>query len=150
MTPIITVSDVDSTAFRGVLETALIRFNEHRTGHPADGRPLVVVLRHFEAGDIIGGLLGWTGYTQLHVELLFVPEALRGQGIGQETMRRAEGEAARRGCRGAWLDTYSFQARGFYERLGYVVFGTIEDYLPGHSRFFLKKALVPMPLARGS
>lgn len=56
-------------------------------------------------------------------------------------MRLAEEEAVRRGCLGAWLDTFSFQARGFYERLGYSVFGVIEGYPPGHSRFFLKKTL---------
>ncbi|MEX3946099.1 hypothetical protein AB4Y44_42815, partial [Paraburkholderia sp. BR10937] len=42
-----------------------------------------------------------------------------------------EEEACRRGCSGAWLDTYSFQARAFYERLDYTVFGTIDNYPPG-------------------
>ena len=56
-----------------------------------------------------------------------------------QLMNDAEREAIRRGCRGAWLDTYSFQARGFYERLGYTIFGTIDNYPPGHSRIFLKK-----------
>ena len=56
-------------------------------------------------------------------------------------MEQAEREAIRRGCRTIWLDTFTFQARGFYERLGYSVFGTLEDYPPGHSRFFLKKSL---------
>jgi ribosomal protein S18 acetylase RimI-like enzyme len=78
-------------------------------------------------------------FSHLHVDLLFLPESLRRIGIGRQLMSDAEGEAIRRGCRGAWLDTYSFQARGFYERLGYTVFGTIEDYPPGYSRFFLKK-----------
>ncbi len=50
-------------------------------------------------------------------------------------------EAARRGCRYAWLDAFSFQARGFYEKLGYTVLGTLEDSPPGHSRYFLKKNL---------
>jgi hypothetical protein len=54
-------------------------------------------------------------------------------------MNEAEAEAIRRGCRGAWLDTFSFQARGFYERPGYSIFGTIENFPPGHRRFFLKK-----------
>jgi ribosomal protein S18 acetylase RimI-like enzyme len=55
---------------------------------------------------------------------------------------QAEQEAKARGCRGVWLDTYSFQARGFYERLGYAVFGTLDDYPPGQSRIFLHKAFV--------
>jgi hypothetical protein len=55
-------------------------------------------------------------------------------------MLQAEAEAIERGCQGAWLDTFSFQARGFYEQIGYTVFGSIEDYPSGHSRFFLKKS----------
>jgi hypothetical protein len=54
-------------------------------------------------------------------------------------MQQAEDEARQRLCLGAWLDTFSFQARGFYERLGYTVFGTINDFPPGHSRIFMKK-----------
>jgi ribosomal protein S18 acetylase RimI-like enzyme len=53
---------------------------------------------------------------------------------------QAEQEAIARGCRGAWLDTYSFQARGFYERLGYAVFGILNDYPPGQKRIFCTKS----------
>jgi ribosomal protein S18 acetylase RimI-like enzyme len=77
-----------------------------------------------------------------------VPEAQRGAGIGRELMRRAEAEAVERGCLGAWLDTFSFQAPGFYERLGYSIFGRIDDYPPGHSRFFMRKSLAPHGLPR--
>jgi ribosomal protein S18 acetylase RimI-like enzyme len=58
-------------------------------------------------------------------------------------LHQAEREAIARSCRGAWLDTYSFQARGFYERLGYTVFGILNDYPPGQYRVFLHKELVP-------
>ena len=50
-------------------------------------------------------------------------------------MQAMEAEAIRRGCRGAYLDTFSYQARPFYERLGYEVFGTLDDYPAGHQRF---------------
>ena len=62
-------------------------------------------------------------------------------GLGSSLLATAEHEARLRGCRGAWLDTFEFQARGFYERAGYVVFGEIPDYPPGSARYFLKKAL---------
>jgi ribosomal protein S18 acetylase RimI-like enzyme len=78
-------------------------------------------------------------YGFLHIDLLFVPEAMRGSGTGRTLMSQAEDEAIRRECRGVWLDTFSFQARGFYEKLGYTVFGEIENHPPGHSRFFLRK-----------
>jgi hypothetical protein len=56
-------------------------------------------------------------------------------------MTLAEAEAVQRGCRAVALDTFSFQARGFYERLGYSVFGVLNDCPPGHSRFYLTKRL---------
>jgi hypothetical protein len=39
------------------------------------------------------------------------------------------------------LDTMSFQALDFYLKLGYTVFGRLDDLPEGHSRIFLKKAL---------
>ena len=59
----------------------------------------------------------------------------------------AEAEAVVRGCHGAWLDTFDFQARGFYEKLGYTCFAELPEYPIGHSRFFMKKPLVT-PAAR--
>ena len=73
--------------------------------------------------------------------MFHLPEEARGQGTGRRILIAAEEEAVRRGCRYAWLDTFSFQARGFYEKLGYSVFGTLEDYPAGHSRYFLRKTL---------
>jgi GNAT superfamily N-acetyltransferase len=90
---------------------------------------------------VVGGLWGRTGYDWLFVELLFVPESLRGRGVGKDILQRAEREAIARGCHGVWLNTFEFQARGFYERLGYTCFGELANYPPGSARYFLKKAL---------
>ncbi len=94
-----------------------------------------------EAGDVLGGLLGqlWGGW--LHVNYLWVATGLRGEGFGARLVEAAEAYARERGAIGAMLETYSFQARPFYERLGYEVFGVLEDCPPGHTRFHLKKAL---------
>jgi hypothetical protein len=56
-------------------------------------------------------------------------------------MHAAEAEAVRRRCIGIWLDTFTFQAPSFYQRLGFAVFGTIPAYPPGHSRHFMLKRL---------
>jgi len=140
MTPDILLTDAPDPSAREAITRGLVAFNRTRAG-PSEFRPLAVLIRESGTGMVAGGLWGATGLGWLHVELLFVPEALRGARVGQDLMHRAEVEARRRGCRGAWLDTFSFQARGFYERLGYSVCGTIEDHPPGHSRFFLKKIL---------
>jgi GNAT superfamily N-acetyltransferase len=141
ITPKFTMTDTPEAHMKQAIVTPLARFNEAQIGHPEDYRRLAILASHPKTGEILGGLWGETMFSHLHVDVLFVPEALRGMGVGRRMMSQAEDEAVRRGCCGAWLDTFSFQARGFYERLGYTVFGTIEDCPPGHSRLFLKKAL---------
>jgi ribosomal protein S18 acetylase RimI-like enzyme len=77
----------------------------------------------------------------LFTQLLMVPESARGRGVGKELLRRAEAEAMARGCHSAWLDTFEFQARGFYEHLGYACFGELPNYPKGFVRNFMQKSL---------
>jgi ribosomal protein S18 acetylase RimI-like enzyme len=70
-----------------------------------------------------------------------VPADLRHSGWGSELLRCAEAEAARRNCVGIWLDTFGFQARGFYEKHGYEVFGVLDVHPRGTERTFLCKPL---------
>lgn len=118
---------------------ALWQYNAS-AGHPRDRQGLSLLLRDAD-GTVIGGLLGATGWSWLYVENLVVPAELRGAGWGARLMRAAEDEARRRGCTGIRLDTYSFQARGFYEGLGFAVVGQIEDCPPGQTRFTMTKRL---------
>lgn len=117
----------------------LAAFNAEN-GFPPDSRPIAILLEG-EGGAAAGGLWGRTGYGWLFVDLLVVPEPLRGSGIGSELMAAAEAIALERGCVGAWLTTFTFQARGFYEKLGYSVFAELEDSPAGNTRMFLRKRL---------
>ena len=90
--------------------------------------------------SIVAGLGGETYSGWLFIRYLWVSDALRGKGIGRELMGSAEARALERGCHSAWVDTFSFQAPGFYPKLGYQVFGEL-DYPPGHKRIFLQKRL---------
>ncbi|UPG74187.1 GNAT family N-acetyltransferase [Roseomonas gilardii subsp. gilardii] len=136
----IAVTDSPAEAERDTVLQGLIAFNTERAG-PLEMRLLGVILRDPGTGRPLGGLIGRTTRDWLFVEMFHLPEEARGQGFGRRILRAAEEEAGRRGCRYAWLDTFSFQARGFYEKLGYTVFGTLEDYPAGHSRYFLRKTL---------
>ena len=128
-----------SDAVRAAILDGLRAFNRRHAEAP-DFEPLVLSARD-EAGEILGGLVGLTGWRWLHVDLLWVDDAHRGGGVGRRLLRAAEAEALRRGVRHVDLDTFDFQARPFYEREGYVVFGVLEDFPPGHTRFFMKKDL---------
>jgi GNAT superfamily N-acetyltransferase len=99
----------------------------------------MAILIRDDHGATIGGLWGTIAFDWLIIELLFVPEALRGSDLGTAIMNRAEAFASRRGCIGAWLDTFSFQARGFYEKLGYALVGVLPDHPRGGARYFLSK-----------
>ena len=92
--------------------------------------------------QILVGLAGETYCGWLFVRYLWVSDELRGRGVGRELMARAEARARELGCHSAWLDTFSFQAPGFYEKLGYEEFGRL-DYPPGHHKHFLRKRLTP-------
>lgn len=124
---------------RRFIESGVDFYNIAATGLP-DWYPVNLVLRGAR-GEILGGVLGqlWGGW--LHVTYLWVADAARGQGYGTRLMQDAEAYAIARGAIGATLETYSFQARPFYERLGYQVIGTLDGYPPGHAKFFLKKTL---------
>ena len=142
----LTITDVADEAVRQAIVGPLVEYNQSQAG-PSQSRPLIVFLRT-GAGEVVGGLWGDTGYEWLFTQLLFVPANLRGTGVGTEIMRLAEAEATARGCHSAWLDTHEFQARGFYERLGYVCFGELPNYPSGFSRFFMQKQLAKAPSSR--
>jgi GNAT superfamily N-acetyltransferase len=141
MVPKITLTDAPTPEMRKAIVEPLVAFNHGRIGKPQTYRSLVVLLSHPESDEIMGGLYALTAFSHLWIEILFVPEPMRGIGIGRKLMMQAEAEAVKRGCHAAALDTFSFQARGFYERLGYSVFGTLNDCPPGHKRFYLTKRL---------
>jgi len=138
---IVTTETADED-MRRQIAAPLVRFNEAQAG-PSGYRPLVLAL-HDEAGDVQGGLWGHTAYGWLFVQLLVVPEGQRRGGLGRTLMQRAEAEALQRGCHGAWLDTHTFQARGFYEKLGYTAFGQLDDYPAGQARIFFRKRLAAL------
>lgn len=138
---ILHVTDQPSEADTAAILDGLIAFNEGATGlRGRDRLDLAILLRDGERRTI-GGALGNSHYGWVRIELLFLPEALRRQGWGSRLMRAVEDEARARRCVGVRLETLSFQARGFYEKLGYSVIGTLPDYPPGHTLYWLAKRL---------
>ena len=133
------ISEVADPEVEKAIIAPLAAYNNSKAG-PGNSKALIIAIKD-DTGGVTGGLSGYTSRGWLFTHLLVVPEELRSQGLGTRLMEMAENEAVVRGCVGAWLDTFEFQARGFYEKLGYACFGEIQDYPPGFSRFFMKKAL---------
>jgi len=102
--------------------------------------PVAVVARD-GGGGLIGAVSGTINWNWLHVALFWIAADARRGGLGSTLLRRLEEVAVQRGCTNAHLDTFSYQARPFYEGHGYTLFATLEDYPTGHQRFFLRKKL---------
>lgn len=139
----LTQSDLAVEADRAFLSTQLKAFNNqisphHRHIRTDPSQPLDLLLRT-TGGEIVGGLIADTYWNWLVVEDFWIHADLRGQGYGRQLLALAEATAQARGCRHAHLTTYSFQARGFYEKAGYQVVGALVDYPPGATYFWLRK-----------
>lgn len=141
MAQIVLENEPEAETRDAILE-GLIAHNAAGTGGKyALPRPISLSVRDVTTGKALGGLTARISYSRMFIELLYIPPELRGTGIGRQLMEKAEDVAREAGCIGIWVDTFSFQAPEFYRKLGYVEFGVLNDYPPGHSRHFLHKTL---------
>jgi GNAT superfamily N-acetyltransferase len=131
------IEKVHGPARREILK-GLLAHNVAAAGK-SDYRPLTLTIR--SRGKIVGGLAAETFWSWMFVSLLWVSDKHRGRGHGSALIRTAEAEARSRGVRNVYLDTFSFQAPEFYEKLGYREFARLDEFPAGHRRFWLTKAL---------
>lgn len=115
----------------------LKNYNEKHI-YPYKHQDLVVSVFN-EQEKQIGGLVGYTAWEWLYIRLLWVQEDSHGMGLGTQLVKKAEAEAVRRGVQKVWIDTFNEQAKKLYEKMGYQVFGTLSDFPPGHTRYFLSR-----------
>ena len=135
----LTIDDKVLPADEASVVRGLLAFNEARLG-PSGEQPVKFVARD-STGTVVGGILGHTRWRWLYVAKLWVDESARGQGLGTRLMGAAETLARSRGCTDVSLDTFDYQARPFYEKLGYELFGTLEGYPPGSRQYYLRKRI---------
>ena len=109
-------------------------------GQSSDRIPVALAVTG-EAGQLLGALDGYIFFDYLTVSRLWVDPTVRGTGVGKALMEKAESFARESGCVGSTLSTYDFQARPFYEKLGYAVFGLLPNNPRGRERFFMMKPL---------
>ena len=136
----ITFSERPTAEEVGILTQGLRGFNESIFG-PTHAQSIAFYVRD-AGGKIVGGVYGSYGvFKWLYIDILWVTDELRGRGYGAQLLAAIENEAIKHNCTNVYLDTFSFQAPEFYKKLGYEVFGELEDFPAGHSRIFLRKRL---------
>lgn len=125
---------------RSVFDELVAGLRQHRNENMGDEdtQPLSVVARD-DVGNIIGGVTGRSIYKNFLIEVVWVDKAARGTGLGRQLMQQAEEQAKQRGCLAAQLDTLSFQAPQFYQKLGFEVVGTVPEFAGSPARYFMLK-----------
>ena len=131
------------------IKTALRDFN--RNFIPQSKFRALGIFVEDEKGNKQAGIVAETVGNWMYIQMLWVDESMRGKDVGTQLIAEAEEEAKARGCRYSLVDTFSFQARPFYERMGYHMQMALEDYIADsrapddapstHTRFFLTKSL---------
>jgi GNAT superfamily N-acetyltransferase len=126
-----------------VLSERIVEFNSSLVPF-TQSQPFVPIAYGFKdgRGDMLGGITATVYcWKVLCIDVLWVSEDYRGKGVGSALLRAVEDEARQMGCALAHLDTFDFQAKSFYLKHGYEIFGELEDCPPGHKRIYLKKAI---------
>jgi len=121
------------------LEARLYEYNVQQTGVD-DGQWLAIFVRD-DQQTIRAGVEGWTWCGSCYLRTVWVHQDFRGQGVGTQLLQAAEQEARARGCQQIVLGSFSFQAPGFYQRVGFEVVAILEDQPRGHQHYSLRKRL---------
>lgn len=131
------------------MKSGLRHFNSHFV--PQQKLRALGIFVEDEHGQKQAGIVAETVGNWMYIQMLWVDESLRGKDVGTQLINEAEEEAKQRGCRYSLVDTFSFQARPFYERMGYQLQMSLEDYIDDirapddapstHTRFYLTKIL---------
>lgn len=144
MEPEIIISEAEHPEFEQFVHQGIKEFNNvHSPFHlearkPGAITPLNIIVKDDE-GNILGGLSASTYWGWLDIQDFFLPDSIRGKGLGGRILKMAEETALRRGCRYCQLTTYNFQARDFYLKRGYTIVGRLDDCPPGSSYYWMRK-----------
>jgi GNAT superfamily N-acetyltransferase len=130
--------DADETVFKALFEGMRV-FNRHSIPD-LYSRKITVAVRD-ASGAIRGGTIGRIAGDSMYVEVVWNDDETRSKGLGRRMMLMLEAEAKKSGAREAWLYTMSFQAKPFYEKLGYTQFAELPWQGGKHSRHFMRKEL---------
>jgi GNAT superfamily N-acetyltransferase len=123
----------------GVIGGGIGEYNTQQAGD--DNAQRICFVLQSSDGEAVGGVTGVVHWDWFSLDLMLIQEQFRGRGYGQQLLALAEEEARKRGATKVHLDTFSFQAPGFYEKYGYEVFGQLDEFPAGHRRIYMTKAL---------
>ncbi len=110
-------------------------------GHPRKSETYTVLVKD-DSAKLLGCVMVSFMWNGMSIQTLWVDESARSQGLGQRLMSMVEAEGLKRGCTIAYTDTFTWQAPGFYEKLGYTLYGKLEGFPEGNALSYYCKKLV--------
>ena len=126
-----------------LISNGIVEFNKKAIPdlEPVEAEIKFFVFSKDEEGNVNGGIRAVCYWNTLHIELLWLSESLRGLGIGKEMIKKAENFALKNNCENVFVETTSWQAKPFYEKVGYTHIATINNRPKGHASHYLTKKL---------
>lgn len=109
---------------------------------PIEAEVKFFVFARNELSAVIGGVRATCFWNTMHIELLWLSEECRGKGIGKALIVSAENFAKEHNCEKVFVETTSWQAKPFYEKVGYKHIATLNDRPKGHASHYLTKDLI--------
>ena len=130
--------DPDPKDFKA-LSSGLLAYHESK-GHRRTWKTFSIFLKD-NNNKPHAGIIATCTWNGMHIDSLWVDESIRGKEYGSTLMKMAENEGKKRGCTIAYTDTFSWQAGGFYEKLGYTVYGKLDGFPEDNSLTYYRKNL---------
>ncbi len=143
----IRVLETEDKEFEKFLNTKIKEYNNSKSPHHKESRepgsvtPINIIINK-DSERIAGGLAATTYWEWLDIDTFYIPEGLRGRGLGPSLLQPVVNVAVKRGCTKRFLIPFQFQGRIFYEKQGYYVTGKLEDYPPGSTYHWMRKELI--------
>ena len=142
--------DINSKEKRELISQKLFEFNQAQSKQVVECDRLktksptfIEVYAEIKPQKLVGGLVGYIDWGRwLYIDMLWLDANYRKQGIGQYLITSAEQKVKNKGIKRARLCTFDFQALPFYHKLGYTIYGKLEDFPEGHTLYYLKKILI--------
>ena len=124
------------------VDNLIVEFNQQQIPFTQDPPPVSANYVIKDNGRIVAGINAIIyHWKMLYIDVLYVDEAYRGKRLGSQLLQKVEAQAKQFGSKLSHLDTFDFQAKDFYLKQGYEVFGTLANCPQGHNRFYFKKEL---------
>ncbi len=138
----IEVTQTPASADLNAVSAGLRAHNTQHIGEKATAKELKFsVFAKDKGGQVLGGVRAVALWDWVNIEAIWVAREARGAGLGRQLLAKAEEFARGKGIFFSSLETASFQARAFYQKQGYEVFGELADFPKGHTMYYMKKAL---------